>query len=164
MLALLVVAAIGGCGYRPLTAAVPGGGERVFVAPVENRTSTAGIAGPLTGELRRELARSGVDVVGEGSGAPVLTVAVVAVRGAPGMLGVEADRLVPVDVAWEITVEASVSSRDGDLLAGTETVVVDGRSLAGDGVTGEQALGARAREEMIDRLAREVVAVLFEGG
>jgi len=162
-LAIAAALAWAGCGYRPLTARVPGGGERIFVPQVQNRTSYGGIAGPLTGQLRRELARAGLDVVGDGAVAPVLEVAIVAVRGGPGMLGVEGGRLVPVDVVWEITVEAAVRDADGELLAGPEPVTVDGRSLAGDGVATEQALGARARDELVGRLAREVVQILFEG-
>jgi hypothetical protein len=162
VLAITAAAACGGCGYRPLVARVPGGGERVFVPTVENRTSHGGLAGPLTSDLRRELERAGLDVVGAGTDAPELRVAVVTVRGGPGMLGIERDRLVPVDNVWEIAAEASVSSAGGEVLAEPVLLTVDARSLAGDGVTTEQALGARARDQLIGRLAREIVRVLFE--
>jgi hypothetical protein len=164
LLRLALLAAIGAaaCGYRPLTARVPGGGERICVPQVENRTSYGGLAGSLTVALRRELARAGLEVVGAGEGAPELRVAITAVRGGPGMLGVEQERLAPVDIAWEIAAEARVADRVGEDLTRPELLTVDGRSLAGDGVTAEQTLGDRRRLELVDRLAREIVRALFE--
>lgn len=163
-LSLALAAAIGvaGCGYHPLAARVPGGGERICVPQVANRTSYGNIAGPLTVALRREAARVGLEVVGSGEGAPELRVAITSVRGGPGMLGVERDRLAPVDIAWEISAEARVVDRDGEDRARPALLTVDGRSLAGDGVAAEQALGDRRRAELIDRLAREIVRVVFE--
>lgn len=164
LLWLALAAAIGAtaCGYRPLTARVPGGGDRVCVPQVDNRTSYGGMAGPLTTALRRELARVGLEVVGAGEGAPELRVAIASVRGGPGMLGVERERLAPVDIAWEISAEARIVDRDEEDLTRPELLTVDGRNLAGDGVAAEQILGDRTRLELTDRLAREIVRVLFE--
>jgi hypothetical protein len=155
----LAIAAVG-CGYRPLVARVPGGGERIAVPPVENRTSYAGLAGPLAGALRRALARDGLEVVGAGQGAPRLEVVLQRVDGGPGMLGTSGERLVPVDLRWEVTAEAAVVGADG-VRAGPTEVRVDGRSMAGGGATAEEALGDRARQSLMEELAREIVRVLF---
>ena len=155
-----LVVAVFGCGYRPLVARVPGGGERIAVPPVENRTSYAGLAGPLAGALRRELARDGLDVVGSGQGAPRLEVVLARIDGGPGMLGTAGDRLVPVDIRWEVTAEAAVVDAGGARSDPVQVRAV-GRSVAGDGVTAEEELGDRTRQQLVDELAREIVRALF---
>jgi hypothetical protein len=140
---------------------VPGGGEQIHVPPVANRTSYGGLAGPLTGALRRNLARDGLDVVGSGQGAPRLEVVLVRIDGGPGMLGTAGDRLVPVDLRWEVAAESAVVGPDGGARAGPLEVRVEGSSVARGGVTAEETLGARAREELMDELAREIVRAMF---
>jgi hypothetical protein len=88
---------------------------------------------------------------------------IVDVRGTPGMLGVAGDRLVPLDTIWEVTARATVVDGDGTVLAGPEIVSVDGRSVSGGNVTAERAIGAGAREALMEQLARAIVRGCCEG-
>jgi hypothetical protein len=157
----LALAAIG-CGYRPIVARVPGGGDRIAVGVVENQTSYAGLAGPLTTAIRKALARGGLELASANDRVPALEVVIVAVDGGPGMLGTTNDRLVPVDIVWRVSARARVVDPEGQARAGPVSLAVEGRSLEGGGVAAEAALGAREREELMDELAREIVRALLE--
>lgn len=151
------------CGYRPVTAAVPGDGRAVFVPLVENKTPYASLSAPMTSVLRQRLAASGVEVVLKGAGAARLLVVILQVDGAPGMLGTQGDHLVPVDTLWRMVAEARVVEASGKAIVGPTRFEVEGRSFAqGGSPLAEESLGQRARTDLLDELADAIVSQLFE--
>jgi len=135
--ALALLAA--GCGYSFAAGAgrLPPGAERVFVAPLENRTTDAEAGALVAAALRQELARRGA---GAGSDAPArIEGAVLRSSFAP---------LTPDAATWRLVLE--VQAR----------LVVDGKVVAEDSVRREQdylgevdALASEGRRRQALRLA-----------
>jgi hypothetical protein len=150
------------CGYKPIASTVPGGGKSIHVPLVKNRTPYADLVAPLTAAIRHRLARGGIRVVSGNKGAPRLHVTIVGVEGKPGMLGVENDRLVPLDTIWSIRVETTIRSTNGTMLAEPEVLLAHGRAFSGDSPTSEEALGKRRRQALLEDLAEYIARYLFE--
>lgn len=158
LIALLFAAS---CGYAPVSGTLPGGGNEIRVPTVENRTSYSGLAGPLTGALRKRIAKSGLKVVHDG-GAPSLRVTIVKVSGKPGMLTTRNDRLAPVDTIECIVVEYRLVDLRGVVLTDTQSVEVSGRAYSGGSPLAEESLGQRERRALLDKLADAVAERLME--
>jgi hypothetical protein len=149
------------CGYRPLDASLPGDGRDIHVPLVKNRTPFAGLKAPMTSALRRQSATSGLNVVNERTRTPRIEATIVAVKQRPGMLRAEANRLMPVDAIWSITVEATLLDAAGQTLKGPQTFEIKGRSYSGTTVQSEEALGQHRRESLLEDAAEAIVAYFF---
>ncbi len=150
------------CGYRSVRGTAPGDAGAIHVPLVRNETAFAGLAGPLTSAMRKRLARSGVEVVGSGAGAPRLAITIVEVHGKPGMLTTRDDRLTPVDTIWNITARARIVRADGAELVESQHFEVQGRAYSGGTVLAEESLGHRRRQALLDDLSDAIARSFFE--
>ncbi|MCP4674966.1 MAG: hypothetical protein GY854_05565 [Deltaproteobacteria bacterium] len=141
---------------------VPGGGDKIHVPVAGNNTSYPGLAGPLSAAVRKRLARSGVEVVGSGKGAPRLEITIVEARGETGMLTTRDDRLTPVDTIWHIIVEARITRLGDDEAQAPEQFEAQGRAYSGGTVLAEESLGHRRRQALLDDLADAIATYFFE--
>lgn len=153
MLVLLTFAATA-CGYSLL---LSGDGDRgrVVVPMAKNATPFPSLASPLTGAIRARLGSWGVEVI-RGGEAPVLSVSIETAGDAPGMVSVQRGALVPEDVEWTLVVTYSLVAPGGEELISEARAEARERALATGGAMGEEAGGARARSEALDRIAEEI--------
>jgi len=160
--AIVLVLASCSCGYRPLL------GERsdsigpVKVPTARNETSYAGMSAPLTSAVRRGLARSGVEAVSGSERAAELKLAIESVTGAPGMLGVESNRLIPRDIVWTVVLRVEFSRPNGAELIESTRIEATARSVAQGSVASVESLSTAAREEIVGDLAQRVVLMVLE--
>ena len=150
-----------GCGYRPLSASMPDGVASVVVPTAGNRTAYAGLAAPLTAEVRRKAAEAGVSIRASDARAARLEMTVVSVNGQPGMLRVDENQLVPVDQVWRIDVEAVLLDADGEILVPKTRLTASGRAFVVSNTASEEALGRERRAALMDDIAEAVVQYVF---
>ena len=159
--AVLVVgcALVTSCGYRPLVAEFPEGNGAVVIPTAGNHTPYAGLAGPLTDALRTRAKISGIRVAAKG--APKLIVTIASVTSRAGSIGVDGNRLYPIDKVQTIKVVAFVEGSNGRVLVSEESFEAHGRSPAGDSVRTEAAMEASRRGGILDEIAEMIVSYMF---
>jgi hypothetical protein len=150
------------CGYQPVAGgrAAPGSITRVAVPVAKNQSSFAGVAAPFTEEVRKQLASLGVQVVAEGSGAPVLGMVIAAIGDETGMTMRSGGALLPSDTVWRIEVMVSLDGADGERIIPPTRFAGDGRSIANGSAAGESYAGSRTQREVMNELAARIAAMV----
>jgi len=147
----LALLALAGCGYA-LTSGVsrlPAGAERVFVRPLDNRSTDAEAGALVAGALRRELARRGAE--GGPAGPAALDGAVESVLVAPATPGAATWRVTLV-VRAELRVSGravgeAVARPSEEYVAGVDALESEGRRRIALARAAE-----RAAREIVERL------------
>ena len=151
------------CGYRPLADGPSHGAgsiAAVFVPVAKNETAYAGLAGPLTEEVRKQLEALGVDVAAESGGVPILSMVIVGVGDETGMTARRGDALVPSDTVWHVEVMVSLEASDGEQIVPPTRFSGDGRSVATGSAAGEAYTSSRTQREVMDDLAARIAAMV----
>jgi len=158
----LAVGLCAACGYKPLAGGSkdPHAITKVAVPVAKNESSFAGVAAPFTGEVRRQLAALGVEVVEGGAGAPVLSLVIASIGDETGMTMRSGGALLPSDTVWRIEVMVSLDGADGEPIIPPTRFSGDGRSVASGSAAGESYAGSRTQREVMDELAGRIAAMV----
>jgi hypothetical protein len=152
--ALVVLAA---CGYRPLTASLPGGRRSVrVVLPDPSRTDEPQLAIMLARELCRELARAGVRADTASAAEAELTTRIISLTAARPVL---VDSALAAETLT-LRLELSLRDRDGAALWRSGLVEVDAPRAVGRGALTSESARRRALAAISVEAARRAVMLL----